>query len=190
MKSLQNRFLIAFLALAGIAAVLWAISHYSGVLIHPYLQAGIRWVAIVALCGYAFFRRSLTPWIFAGMLVGAEIGYDLTFASEATRLHTAANLQVLSSIFLRLIKTIIAPLIFATLVVGIAGHANLKQVGRMGIKALLYFEVVTTLALFIGLAAINFSKAGVGIKLPPTAHTEQLTATKQTVPDMILHIFP
>ena len=59
---------------------------------------------------------------------------------------------MLSSIFLRLIKTIIAPLIFSTLVVGIAGHSNLKQVGRMGIKALLYFEIVTTLALFIGLA--------------------------------------
>ena len=77
----QGRFLIAFLALAGIAAVLWAISHYSGVVINPYLMAGVRWAAIVALCGYSFFRRSLTPWIFAGMLVGAEIGYDLSFAA-------------------------------------------------------------------------------------------------------------
>ena len=167
----QGRFLIAFLALAGIACVLWAITHYAGVGIHPYLSAGVRWGAIVALCGYAFFRRSLTPWIFAGMLVGAEIGYDLTFASEATRLHTAANLQVLSSIFLRLIKTIIAPLIFSTLVVGIAGHSNLKQVGRMGIKALLYFEIVTTLALFIGLAAIHISRAGEGLTPPPNAAT-------------------
>src|SRR5579859_4854215 len=157
MKSLQTRFLIAFLALAGVASILWAITHYSGVVIHPYLLAGARWAAIVALCGYSFFRRSLTAWIFAGMLVGAEVGYDLTFISSATRLRTAANLQVLSSIFLQLIKTIIAPLIFSTLVVGIAGHSNLKQVGRMGIKALLYFEIVTTLALFIGLAAINIS---------------------------------
>src|SRR6476661_9201507 len=126
----QGRFLIAFLALAGIACVLWAITHYSGVVIHPYLLAAVRWAAIAALCGYSFFRRSLTPWIFAGMLVGAEIGYDLTFASDATRLRVAGDLQVLSSIFLRLIKTIIAPLIFSTLV-GIAGHSNLKQVGRM-----------------------------------------------------------
>ena len=73
----QGRFLIAFLALAGIACVLWAITHYSGVTIHPYLSAGVRWAAILAFCGYAFVRRSLTPWILAGMLVGAEIGYDL-----------------------------------------------------------------------------------------------------------------
>src|SRR6476646_1844893 len=185
----QGRFLIAFLALAGIACVLWAIAHYTGVGVHPYLSAGVRWGAIVALCGYAFFRRSLTPWIFAGMLVGAEIGYDLTFASEATRLHTAANLQVLSSIFLRLIKTIVAPLIFSTLVVGIAGHSNLKQVGRMGIKALVYFEVITTLALFIGLAAINISKAGVGV--PQATSTAPLpTAQPEKASDIILKIFP
>jgi proton glutamate symport protein len=163
----QGRFLIAFLALAGIACVLWAITHYTGVVIHPYLLAASRWVAILALCIYAFFRQSLTPWIFAGMLVGAEIGFDLTFAGDATRLKVAAELQVLSSVFLRLIKTIIAPLIFSTLVVGIAGHSNLKQVGRMGIKALLYFEIVTTLALFIGLGAIHLSRAGVGLTAPP-----------------------
>src|SRR5579864_6162323 len=189
MKSLQNRFLLAFLALAGIASILWAITHYSGMVVHPYLLAGFRWAAIAALCGYSFFRRSLTAWIFAGMLVGAEIGYDLTFASEATRLHTAANLQVLSSIFLRLIKTIIAPLIFSTLVVGIAGHSNLKQVGRMGIKALLYFEVITTLALFIGLGAINFSRAGVGVKAPSNAPAVA-AVQKQTASDLILHVFP
>jgi len=125
------------------------------------------------------------------MLVGAEIGYDLTFASEATRLHTAANLQVLSSIFLRLIKTIIAPLIFSTLVVGIAGHSNLKQVGRMGIKALLYFEIVTTLALFIGLAAIHISRAGEGLNPPPNAATATVSgAPPQKWTDIVLHIFP
>ena len=78
----------------------------------------------------------------------------------------AADLQVLSAIFLRLVKTIVAPLIFGTLVVGIAGHSNLKQVGRMGVKALLYFELVTTLALFIGLGAINLTQAGVGVPQP------------------------
>ena len=62
-----------------------------------------------------------------------------------------------------MIKTIIAPLLFGTLVVGIAGHPNLRHVGRMGLKALVYFEVVTTLALFIGLAAINLTQAGVGV---------------------------
>ena len=101
------------------------------------------------------------------------------------------NLKVLSDIFLRLVKTIIAPLVFATLVVGIAGHADLKQVGRMGIKALVYFEVVTTFALFIGLAAINFSKAGMGINRSGiAADTEQLQTVEQSTSDIILHIFP
>jgi proton glutamate symport protein len=177
----QGRFLIAFLALAGIACILWAITHYSGTGIHPYLLAGVRWGAIVALCGYSFFRRSLTPWIFAGMLVGAELGHELG--------KSAVHLQVLSGIFLRLIKTIVAPLIFSTLVVGIAGHSNLKQVGRMGIKALVYFEVITTLALFIGLAAINISKAGVGV--PQATSTAALPAAQpEKASDIILKIFP
>src|SRR4028119_2493150 len=89
------------------------------------------------------------------MLVGIELGHDAP--------AVAMNFKVLSDVFLRLVKTIIAPLVFATLVVGIAGHADLKQVGKMGVKALIYFEVVTTFALFIGLAAINLTKAGVGI---------------------------
>ena len=95
----QARFLIAFLALAGVACVLWAITRYTGVGIHPYLLAAVRWATIAALCGYAFFRRSLTPWIFAGMLVGAEIGYDLQFMDSASRLRIASDLQVLSSSF-------------------------------------------------------------------------------------------
>jgi len=123
------------------------------------------------------------------MLLGAEIGFDLTFVSDATRLKVAADLQILSTIFLRLIKTIIAPLIFSTLVVGIAGHSNLKQVGRMGIKALLYFEIVTTLALFIGLGAIHFSHAGVGLTPPPNAATATVAAPPQKWTDVGLHIF-
>ena len=72
-------------------------------------------------------------------------------------------------IFLRLIKTIIGPLLFATLVNGIAGHADLKKVGRMGIKAIIYFEVVTTIALFLGLATVNLFKPGAGLTLERTA---------------------
>ena len=174
------RFLVAFLALAGIAALLWSVSHYGGTPINPVVLVIVRWTALLAFCGYAFFRRSLTIWIAAGILLGAEIGHDWP--------RIAVNLQVLSGIFLRLVKTIIAPLIFSTLVVGIAGHSNLKQVGRMGVKALIYFELVTTIALFIGLAAINISKAGVGVT-PPTA-TPPVTAQKQSAADFILHIFP
>ncbi|MGZ4830742.1 MAG: dicarboxylate/amino acid:cation symporter, partial [Candidatus Angelobacter sp.] len=139
--------------------------------------------AILALCGYAFLRRSLTVWIFAGMLIGVELGQDLG--------QSAANLQVLSSIFLKLVKTIVAPLIFSTLVVGIASHANLKQVGRMGIKALLYFELVTTVALFIGLGAINLTQAGVGVPQPSAgAATAAVAAQPQKWTDIVLHIFP
>jgi proton glutamate symport protein len=116
------------------------------------------------------------------MVVGAEIGHDLP--------GFAVNLRTLSLIFLRMIKTIIAPLLFATLVVGVAGHADLKQVGRMGIKALVYFEVVTTVALFIGLAAINLSQAGKGINLPPPPKTEKLEAVRQTPSEVIIHVFP
>src|SRR5258707_15386300 len=180
----QTYFLIAFLALAGLAAVLWAASYYGRMPIHPYVSMGFRWVALLALCGYAFLRRSLTAWIFAGMLVGAELGHELG--------KSAANLQLLSAIFLRLIKTIIAPLIFSTLVVGIAGHSNLRQVGRMGIKALLYFEIVTTLPLFIGLAAINLTQAGAGVTPPPDAASAAaaVSAPPQKWTDMVLHIFP
>ena len=179
-SALATRFLITFLALAGIAAVLWEIDHRHIAAIDANGLRISRWAALAAFCIYAFFRRSLTTWIAAGILLGAEIGHDWP--------HAAANLQVLSAIFLRLIKTIIAPLIFSTLVVGIAGHSNLKQVGRMGVKALIYFEIVTTIALFIGLAAINISKAGVGVT--PPAVTQPVNAQKQSAADFILHIFP
>jgi proton glutamate symport protein len=186
----QMQFLAAFFLIAGVAAVLWAVGHYAGASISPTLLMACRWAALAAFCGYAWMSRSLTAWIFAGMLVGAEIGYDLKFLGDATRIKVAGNFQVLSTIFLRLIKTIVAPLIFGTLVVGIAGHSNLRQVGRMGIKALVYFEVITTLALFIGLAAINISGAGVGMK-PQTSTTAALpSAPPEKATDIILKIFP
>jgi proton glutamate symport protein len=175
-----HRFLAAALLLAGLAAVLWALNHYASAHISLTVLMTCRWAALIAFCGYAFFQRSLTAWIFAGILLGGEIGYDFP--------GFAGNLQVLSTIFLRLIKTIIAPLIFSTLVVGIAGHSNLRQVGRMGVKALIYFEIVTTIALFIGLAAINLSRAGVGV--PQPEKTPPITAQKQTGTDLVLHAFP
>jgi proton glutamate symport protein len=116
------------------------------------------------------------------MVIGIEIGLDFPVFSQ--------NLSVLSKIFLRLVKTIIAPILFATLVVGIAGHSNLKQVGRMGWKSILYFEVVTTIALIIGLIAINISQAGKGILLPPGFHQDLPEVKPQNWQDLILHIFP
>src|SRR3990172_7402061 len=105
-------------------------------------------------------KLSLTQWIFVGMGVGLLLGW---LAPEFS-----VTLKPLSTIFLRMIKSIVAPLIFATLVVGIAGHGDLKQVGRMGVKAIVYFEIVTTLALIIGLAVVNIMKPGVGASLQPT----------------------
>ena len=116
------------------------------------------------------------------MLVGVEIGYDAP--------QKAGSLQVLSLIFLRLVKTIVAPLLFGTLVTGIAGHPNLRQVGRVGVKCLLYFEVVTTLALLIGLGAIHLTKAGVGLR-PPEAGGAPLGGVQtQSGSDILLHAFP
>ena len=127
-------------------------------------------------------KISLTQWILVGMAVGLVTGW---LAPDV-----AVSLKPLSTVFLRLIKSIIATLIFATLVVGIAGHGNLKQVGRMGVKALIYFEVVTTLALVIGLVAVNLIKPGVGVQLHPDAHAADIVAKKQTIAEMITHIVP
>ena len=141
-----------------------------------------RWILIVTIIIFALYKKSLTTWILASMVIGIEIGLDFPAFSQ--------NLSVLSKIFLRLVKTIIAPILFATLVVGIAGHSNLKQVGRMGWKSILYFEVVTTLALIIGLVAINISKAGKGILLPEGFHQDLPATTPQGWQDIVLHIFP
>jgi proton glutamate symport protein len=186
----QARFLGAFLLLAGLAAVLWSVAHYARAPIAPVVLLICRWAALAAFCGYAWARRSLTAWIVAGMLIGAEIGYDLKFISDSSRVRAAADLQILSAVFLRLIKTIVAPLIFGTLVVGIAGHSNLKQVGRMGIKALIYFEAITTLALFIGLAAINISQAGAGVKQQANTTAALPSTQPEKATDIILKIFP
>lgn len=157
-------------------------ANHGSTIIPPTLLTLLRCIGIAAILYYGWQKKNLTTTILIGMVVGVEVGIDFPEFSQ--------NLKIFSQIFLRLIKSIIAPLLFGTLVYGIAGHSNIKQVGRMGWKSLLYFEVVTTIALFIGLAAINISKAGVGIQLPPTTNNEVLPANKQTITDIILHIFP
>jgi proton glutamate symport protein len=149
----------------------------------PVILLVARLLSVLLLVIHALRKKSLTTWILVSMVAGAEFGYDLP--------GIAKNLQVLSDIFLRLIKTIIAPLLFSTLVVGIAGHADIKQIGRMGWKSLLYFEIVSTIALFIGLLAINIGKAGVGVVLPANPEAPAISTLKsQTTSDFILHIFP
>src|SRR2546427_12840826 len=102
-------------------------------------------------------KISLTWKIMIGLVLGIVLGYLKPEWGTAVR--------PLSLLFLNLIKSIIAPLIFSTLVIGIAGTGDIKQVGRMGAKSLIYFEIVTTFALFIGLAAVNITKPGVGVSL-------------------------
>lgn len=177
-KQRENLALMAAALLAVVALVAWRVVGQSA---YPVVPA-LRWIALAALSFYGLQKRTLTAWIFIAMLLGAEIGHDYPQA--------ATHLRVLALIFLRLIKTIIAPLLFATLVVGIAGHSNLKQVGRLGLRSIIYFEVVTTIAIFLGLAAINLAKPGVGVALPNVTTTEAPTVAKLSAEETILHAFP
>lgn len=146
----------------------------------------VRYGLMAFLCLISFKRKKLSLWIFSSMIIGVEVGMDFpSFALEMERF---------GKIFLRLIKSLVAPLIFGTLVVGIAGHSNLKQVGRIGLKSILYFEIVTTIALFIGLLAINVTQAGVGVKVEARAQDKEksieLLAQKAEHKDHFVEIFP
>jgi proton glutamate symport protein len=148
----------------------------------------LRLVALAILASAAARRRSLTGWIFWAMIAGIEFGLDAP--------HAALACRVFSDIFLRLIRVIVAPLILGTLITGIACHAEAKTVGRLGLKSLIYFEVLTTLALIIGLAAIDLSKAGVGLNLQAVSASRALApvpVATQAAPSwqqFLLHVFP
>jgi proton glutamate symport protein len=129
-------------------------------------------------------NRSLVQWILFSMVLGTAIGWAFPEASQ--------SFKPLSTIFLRMIKSLIVPLIFATLVIGIAGHGDdMKRVGRLALKSLLYFEVVTTLALFIGLLVVNLTRPGDGVGLhAPAQEGAQLAAKTQTLDDFLKHVVP
>jgi len=132
-----------------------------------------------------WYKPSLTTQILIGLVLGGLLGYISP--------DWGNKVYFLRDIFLNLIKSIIAPLVFSTLVVGIAGGGDLKKVGRMGVKALLYFEVVTTIALFIGLAVVNIIKPGYGVSLAANAADvgQQLgQAHPKTLVETLVHIFP
>src|SRR5260370_15312091 len=130
-----------------------------------------------------WYRPSLTTQILNGLVLGGLLGYVSP--------KWGNNVYFLRDIFLNLIKSIIAPLIFSTLVVGIAGCGDLKKVGRMGLKAILYFEIVTTIALFIGLGIVNLTKPGAGVLLAGGGDIRSLVKTQpQGVRDLLVHIFP
>ena len=196
---------------------------------HSHATLPVRLAGLLLLAVWTVRRRSLTPWIFFSMLAGIEYGLDLPHAALASR--------VFSDIFLRLIKCIVAPLIFGTLVTGIAGHSHTTATGipghseskatgiaghseskatgiaghspaqapesatsehhsvaRLGWKSLLYFEVLTTAALAIGLAAINLSHAGVGVALhtAPSGQPAPSTSTSSigSWQEFLLRVFP
>lgn len=142
-----------------------------------------RAAGVLLLAGWVGrFRRSLTPMILVGMALGIEVGLDAP--------AVAVSAHFLSDIFLRLVKTIVAPLILVTLISGIAGHGDLKSVGRMGWKSLLYFEVLTTVALVLGLVAANLSKAGVGLNLPPDLAGKVDRLPPMHWQEFLVHVFP
>jgi proton glutamate symport protein len=129
-------------------------------------------------------RISLTKWILIFMVIGALIGWlnpDL-----------GTSLKPLSTVFLRMIKSIVVPIIFGSLVIGIAGHGDdMKRVGRLALKSIIYFEVVTTIALIVGLAAVNLTRPGVGIRLTASAEQGQQLAQKTTsFSGFLEHIVP
>src|ERR1041385_2876456 len=111
-------------------------------------------------------KRTLTQWIVVSMIVGVAIGFYYPDLGK--------SLKPFSDIFIRMIQSIVGPILFGTLVMGIAGHGDdLKRVGRLAIRSLIYFEIVTTVALFVGLLAVNVMKPGVGIALDKPAATGQ-----------------
>ncbi|MGE3179914.1 MAG: dicarboxylate/amino acid:cation symporter [Vicinamibacterales bacterium] len=128
---------------------------------------------------------SVTTQIFIGLVLGAVLGYLWPSAAVAIR--------PLADLFLRMIKMIIAPLLFSTLVVGIAGTGDLKAMGRIGLKAIVYFEVATTVALFMGLGLVNLFQPGRGVTLQPGGDTQAVAALAQNEQgawDIVLHLVP
>lgn len=139
-------------------------------------------------------RITATQWILISMVVGITVGWAFPEAQRAAHGGWAAtDLKILSTIFLRMIKSLIVPLLFATLVVGIAGHGDdLKKVGRLALRSIIYFEIVTTLALIIGLVAVNLTKPGVGVDLgAATAQAgTEFASRKTTLSGVLEHTVP
>jgi len=176
-----TRTLLRALAIAGIVCIAAGVAALA-LYFSPVLGVSLRWIGIALLVPFVLRRRSLLVWTFFAMLVGAELGVDAP--------HFAAQTRFLADIFLRLIRMIVAPLIFGGLVTGIAGHGELRGVGRVAVKAVIFFEVVTTLGLLIGAIAINLSHAGVGVALPAAASAQAAVAAHTGWQDVLLNVFP
>jgi len=150
--------------------------------LHAEIAAIIRWTGLGLFLPFAVRRRSLLMWTFFAMLAGAELGVDAP--QIATQSHFLAD------IFLRLIRMIVAPLIFGGIVTGIAGHSELRSVGRVALKSIIFFEVVTTIGLILGAVAINFTQAGAGVTLPTSIQAALPAAHAEGWQQILLNIFP
>ena len=165
------------------AAVLFAAGLAASLLHAPIqLAEALRWIAFALFVPYAVRRSSLLLWTFFAMLAGAELGIDAP--------GIAAQTHFLGDIFLRLIRMIVAPLIFGGIVTGIAGHNQLSGVGRVAVKALIFFEVVTTFGLLLGAIAIDITQAGAGVTLPAVVQAVAPTARPEGWQQILLNIFP
>ena len=169
--------------LSAVAAMLFAAGVAASLLHAPaQLAIALRWIAFGLFVPYALRCRSLLVWTFFAMLAGAELGVDAP--QFATQTH------FLGDIFLRLIRMIVAPLIFGGIVTGIAGHNQLSGVGRVAVKALIFFEVVTTFGLILGAIAIDITQAGAGVTLPAVIQAVAPTAHPEGWQQILLNIFP
>lgn len=138
----------------------------------------------------ALRRINLTGWIVIATIIGVILGWldhDVWLTTDLTGVF-----KPLSSIFLRMVKSIVVPLLFGSLVVGIAGHGDdLKQVGRLALRSILYFEFATTLALVIGLTAVNLVKPGIGVSLAVSAEEgKQFASTQTSLAGVLEHTVP
>jgi proton glutamate symport protein len=136
--------------------------------------------------GHKKARISPTTQIVLGLVIGVITGYIVSVTDP----NVSEAIRPFAQLFIRMIQMIIAPLLFATLVAGIAGAGHFKDVGRMGLRAIIYFEIVTTLALLIGLLAVNVMQPGVGLTLPEPTGTPPITARPQSWQEIILHTVP
>ncbi|MDR6782879.1 proton glutamate symport protein [Pedobacter africanus] len=178
----QNRAGLITLLFITIAALLGVLKDFNIVDVPENVMMATRWLLAIELVAYAIIRKNLTTWILVCMVLGVFVGIDYP--------HVAVALQPLSKGFIKLVKTIVGPILFGTLVYGIAGHSDLKQVGRMAWKSMLYFYFATTVALFIGLAAINLTQAGVGVDIQNMPHNELPKPVKDVADESILSTLP
>lgn len=175
----KSRLFVA-LSLAGL--MLWLMGIAAGLAAQTTAGVTLRSLSILLFFIAILRRPSLMAWTFLAMMAGVDLGLDAP--------NIASRAHFLGELFLRLIRMIVAPLVFATITTGIAGHSQLRNIGRVAVKALIFFEVVTTLGLILGTVAINLSGAGWGITLPAAQVGLPAVQSMQTWQQIVVGLFP